>query len=79
MYVVNVHYYKLSRTLTVEPIGIVFQRSFERELLASRSQVEQVRSEDDRVRFGKLGVGAAIQGRQLSRVALFRPDGRRVV
>jgi len=66
-------------TLTVEPVGIVFQRSLERELLTSRGQVEQVRAEDDRVRFGELGVGAAVQGRQLSRVALLRPDGRRIV
>lgn len=65
--------------LTVEPVGIVFQRPFERKLLASRRQVEQIRPEDDRVRFGELGVGAAVQGRQLSRVALFRPNGRGVV
>lgn len=67
------------RVLTVQPVGIVFQRSLEREFLTSRGQVEQVRPEDDRIGFGELGVGTAVQGRQLSRIALFRPNCRRIV
>lgn len=66
----NYYVYRTS-TLTVEPVGIVLQRSFERELLSSRGQVEQVRPEDDCICFGELGICATIQGRQLSRIALF--------
>jgi len=56
-------YILLYYTLTVEPVGVVFERPLEREFLATRGQVVQVRPEDNCVRFGELGVGTTVQSR----------------
>lgn len=50
-------------TLTIEPVGVIFERPLEREFLASRGQIVQVRPENNCVRFGELGIGTTVQGR----------------
>lgn len=50
-------------TLTIEPVGVIFERPLESEFLASRGQIVQVRPENNCVRFGEFGIGTTVQGR----------------
>jgi len=65
--------------LTVEPLGVIFQGALEGVEASAGGQVEEVGAEDDGVRFGEFGVGAAVEGGQVARVALLHPHRGRVV
>lgn len=71
--------WQIKIVLTVEPLGVVFKGALEGVEASSSGQVEEIGTEDDGVRFGELGVGSAVEGRQIARVALLHPHGRRVV
>ena len=65
--------------LTIEPFRVVFQGSFESVFTAPGGIVVEIRSENDGIGFGELGVGARVEGRQTSGVAMFHPHSRAVV
>lgn len=67
------------RILTIEPLGIVLERSFEAERLATGSQIVEIRAEDYGIGFGELGIRAGIKSWQVPRIALLDPNRRRVV
>jgi hypothetical protein len=65
--------------LTVKPLGVVFEGALEGVEASAGGQVVEVGAEDDGVRLGELGVGAAVEGGQVARVALLHPHRGRVV
>jgi len=70
---------KRSEILTVEPLGVVFERSSETELSPARRHVKEIRPEDDGVSLGELCVGARVQPRKVGGVATRHPQGGGVV
>lgn len=65
--------------LTVQPLGVVLEGPLEAELLPAGGQVVEVRPENDGVGFGEFGVGSGVESGQVSGVALFHPNCRRIV
>lgn len=67
------------RVLTVKPLGVVLECPLEAERLATGSQIVEIRTKDDGIGLGELGVRARVKSWQVSGIALLDPDRRRIV